>query len=111
MAKQTKRTEEPVSKKAKRRQAKSASASSAPQADGAMSECALLCQENHWREAVKLLKLTSVKAKKDGKMDLANSLDLALQKIEYSLRRQMATALLVAVKGMLKKEFLLDVGE
>ncbi len=101
-----------TSRKSRRRQARATPESEpAAQPEDAMSQCALLCQENRWREAALLMRRTSAKAKKDGKEELSASLELALQKIEYSLRRQMATAFIVAVKGVLKKEFLLDVGE
>lgn len=84
---------------------------SSVQPEDAMSRVAMLCQENRWREAAQLCRRTCAKADKDGKDDLAFGLRMALGKIEYSLRRQMAVALVVKSKEFLKKEYLLDVGE
>lgn len=81
------------------------------QPEDAMSRVAMLCQEGNWREAVLLCRRTSAKAEKDGKDDLAFGLQMALRKIECSLRRQMAVALVAKSKEFLKKEYLLDVGE
>ena len=47
----------------------------------------------------------------DGKEDMAVSLSMALQKIDRSLRRQMAASFIAAAKDMLQKEYLLDVGQ
>lgn len=76
-----------------------------------MSEIALLCQENRWREAVLLGHGALEEAKADGKEDMAFSLSMAMAKIEMSWRRQMAAAFMSKAKEMLKKEYLLDVGE
>jgi hypothetical protein len=38
-------------------------------------------------------------------------LEMAYQKVERSLRRQMTAAFIVSAKEMLKKEYLLDVGQ
>lgn len=103
-----------VSKKARRRQARAASASAndpQPQSEDAMSQCALLCQERRWREATMLLRKTCIKARKEGKDDVAAGMLMALPKIEHSLRRQMAASFIVAAQHLLKKEYLLDVGE
>ncbi len=81
------------------------------QPEDAMSRVALLCQEGQWREAVLLCRRTSAKAEKEGKDDLAFGLKMALRKIEYSLRRQMASALVAKSREFLSKEYLLDVGE
>ncbi len=113
-----------VGKKAKKRQARAAARAAAakakpqpassrketaPQPEDAMSRCALLCQEQRWREASLLCYRMSKKAEEDGKAELAASLGGALKKIEYSLRRQMAAAVIVAARDYLNKEYLLDV--
>ena len=111
-----------VGKKAKKRQAKAAARAAAtkprpqpanrdaaPQPEDAMSRCAILCQEQRWREASLLCRRMSRKAEEDGKTELASSLEGALRKIEYSLRRQMAAAAIIAVREFLSKEYLLDV--
>ncbi len=117
---------EVVGKKAQKRLAKAAakakaaerartqggsSHDAAPQPDDAMSRCALLCQEQRWREAALLCRNMSQKALDEGKPELAAGLQGALRKIEYSLRRQMAAAFVVTIRDWLKKEYLLDVGE
>ena len=76
-----------------------------------MSQCVALCQEQHWREAALLCRHVHSKAERDGKNDLAMSLDGALKKIEFSLRRQMAATLAFGAKKLLKKEYLLDAGQ
>ena len=76
-----------------------------------MSQCVALCQEQRWREAVLLCRRMYRKAKGDGNAELAGSLAAAMVKLEYSLRRQIAGALVDAAKDLLAKEFLLDVGE
>ena len=81
------------------------------QPEGAMSRCALLCQEQRWREAALLCRRMSIKAQDEGKAEVAASLEGAQKKIEYSLRRQMAAAYLNAARDFLKKEYLLDVGK
>jgi hypothetical protein len=83
----------------------------APPADDTMSRCALLCQEQRWREAALLCRTASQKALAEGKPELAAGLQGALRKIEYSLRRQMAAAFVATVRDWLNKEYLLDVGE
>ena len=79
-------------------------------AEDPMSQCALLCQEQRWREAVMLVRRVQAKAEHDGKKEIAASLQAASKKIEYSLRRQMAAAVIHAARGLLNKEYLLDVG-
>jgi len=74
-----------------------------------MGECVALCQKNRWREAVLLCRRLRRKAIENGNEDLHNSLTAALSKVEYSLRRQMAGALIMAARDVLAKEFLLDV--
>ncbi|NOY81320.1 MAG: hypothetical protein GXP31_09985 [Kiritimatiellaeota bacterium] len=76
-----------------------------------MSRCAMLCQEERWREALLLLRQVQEKARKSGNLALRDSLEAARGKIEYSLRRQMAAALLKSAEELLRREFLLDVGE
>ena len=76
-----------------------------------MSQIALLCQENRWREAVLMGRNALAEAKDEGREDVAMPLEIALVKIEMSLRRQMAAAFMNKAKEMLKKEYLLNVGE
>jgi len=76
-----------------------------------MSQCVSLCQEQRWREALLLLRRMCEKAQKEGNADLYVSLTGAQQKIEYSLRRQMAANLVAAARELLAKEYLLDVGQ
>ncbi len=80
-------------------------------ANDPMNQCVRLCQEQRWREALLLCRRVRSEADSTGKNDLYNSLSGAQNKIEYSLRRQMATALVEAAKDVLAKEYLLDVGE
>jgi hypothetical protein len=75
-----------------------------------MSQIALLCQDLRWREAALLARRMGRKAREEGKGERVASLDGARKKIEYSLRRQMATALITSVQRFLAKEYLLDVG-
>ena len=96
---------------AERERAQAAPREAPPPADDSMSRCALLCQEQRWREASLLFRTMSQKALDEGKPELAAGLQGALRKIEYSLRRQMAAAFIVAVRDCLSKEYLLDVGE
>jgi len=76
-----------------------------------MSECAALCQQGKWREALILCRNECDKAETRGNDELAQSLNMAQAKIEYSLRREMAAALINSGKKVLAKEYLLDVGE
>jgi len=76
-----------------------------------MSRCAMLCQEGRWREAFLLLLQVEERARKRGDDALLQTLAAARGKIEYSLRRQMAAALIRASADLLRKEFLLDVAE
>jgi len=75
-----------------------------------MSRVALLCQNMQWREALLLCRSGLDKAKEDQNEDAEFGLSMAMQKIDHSLRRQMVTALIVASKDMLNKEYLLNVG-
>ncbi len=104
-AKRSKRSK----RKAKRR-ASETPAQAAP-SDDTMSQVVVLCQEQRWREAALLCRRARERAKKDGRGPLAKALQGALGKIEYSLRRQMAAALVLKARHLLKKEYLLDVGE
>jgi hypothetical protein len=70
----------------------------------------MLCQENRWREALLLCRRIMADTAPENE-DLRAGLGAASNKIEYSLRRQKAAALLIAAKQMLSKEYLLDVGE
>jgi hypothetical protein len=76
-----------------------------------MSQCALLCQEQRWREAAQIFQSVCKKAANANNKDLLAGLTAARLKVEYSLRRQMATTLTQGAKRLLAKEFLLDVGE
>ena len=68
--------------------------------DDTMSRVALLCQENRWREAVLLCKQSLAEAEEKGESDLVLPLQMALPKLEYSLRRQMVAALVNGMKNM-----------
>ena len=74
-----------------------------------MSQVALLCQENSWRKAVQLCRAARAKAEAEGKD--CTMFEMVLQKLERSLRRQMAASFVSASQAMLKKEYLLDVGQ
>ena len=107
-----------VDKKAKRKMAKANKAAVVAQqtkevavVDDTMSRVALLCQESRWREAVELCRTSLEKAIAEDKEDLQMTLEMALPKLEYSLRRQMAAALVKQSGIMLQKEYHLDVGE
>ncbi len=76
-----------------------------------MSRCAMLCQEQRWREALALLMQVQENARNRNDKALYNTLAAARGKIEYSLRRQMAAGLIKEARALLKKEFLLDVAE
>ena len=80
-------------------------------ADDAMSQIARLCQENNWREAVLTCRGAMAECRETGREDMLMLLTGALEKLEMSLRRQMASAFIVNAKKMLNKEYLLDVGE
>jgi hypothetical protein len=80
------------------------------QPEDAMSKCAVLCQQQRWREAVQLCQRSCARARREGKDDLYATLSIALQKLEFSLRRQMAAALVKEMSVLLNKEYLLDVG-
>lgn len=111
---------EVISKKSKRRMAKAASRAQQQQqqqqsvieeGDDTMSRVALLCQEERWREAVSLCHEALAKARAEGREDLEMTIEMALPKLEYSWRRQRAAVLISSSIAMLKKEYLLDVGE
>jgi hypothetical protein len=95
-------------KKAKRK-AKASKSPASSGDDDTMSRVVELCQELRWREAVLLCRTAQAKAAEEGREDLAFSLALALPKLEWSLRRQIAAAFIQEAKAMLKKEYLLDV--
>lgn len=103
-----------VAKASKKKKAETAGKKAAPkqpQPVDAMSECAMLCQEQKWREALLLCRRMHTKAQKEGNPDLYVSLEGARAKIEFSLRRQIASHLIESAKQVLAKEYLLDVGE
>jgi hypothetical protein len=80
--------------------------------DDLMTQCVMLCQENRWREAALVGRTLIHLARETGHDEFADGFEQgAMQKIEYSLRRQMASSLIVAARDFLKKEFLLDVAE
>ena len=100
------------SKSRKRKKSEPAAAQEQPPpTTDPMTQCVTLCQEQRWREALLLCRRICAKAEKEGNDDLYTSLSGAQNKIEYSLRRQMAAALIESAKEMLAKEYLLDVGE
>ena len=89
----------------------------APQAEEAndvMSRIAVLCQENRWREAVLTARQALAEAEngeENENSEFVLPLTMAVSKLEMSLKRQMAAAFLNKAEEMLKKEYLLDVGE
>ncbi len=79
-----------------------------------MSRIAVLCQENRWREAVLTARQALADAENGGEdenSDFVVPLTMAVSKLEMSLKRQMAAAFLNKAEEMLKKEYLLNVGE
>ncbi len=108
-----------IDKKTKRKQAKAnkmlqqQQQQKAPEEEGGdtMSQVAVLCQNGKWREAVLLCHKALETAKAENREDLQMTLEMALPKLEYSLRRQQAAALISSSKAMLQKEYHLDVGE
>ena len=79
-----------------------------------MSQIASLCQENRWREAVLTARKTLAEAEngeENENSEFVLPLTMAVQKLERSLKRQMAAAFLNKAEEMLKKEYLLNVGE
>lgn len=107
-------SEKKLSKRKRRRVARTPQiATDAPQSapDDTMSQCVALCQNQQWREAVLLCRKMGDKARREGKKDLAETLKNASHKIEFSLRRQMAAALMSDAAELLKREYLLDAGK
>ncbi|HPY89520.1 MAG TPA: hypothetical protein PLT23_02260 [Lentisphaeria bacterium] len=98
-------------KKAKRKANKASKSQVSSVDDDTMSRVVEFCQELRWREAVLLCRTAQAKAEEEGREELAFSLSLALPKLEWSLRRQIAAAFIHEAKAMLKKEYLLDVGQ
>jgi hypothetical protein len=82
----------------------------APPGTDLLSQTVLLCQEQRWREAALVCQRLLDRARHDGNVDLEQSMTMAMVKIEYSLRRQMAAAAVDATRQLVAKEFLLDVG-
>lgn len=105
-------SEKKRSKRKRKRSARTPQPAAASEAspDDAMSQCVALCQKQQWRDAVLLCRRMGDKARREGKKDLADTLKNASHKIEFSLRRQMAAALLSDAAELLKREYLLDVG-
>ena len=73
--------------------------------DDTMGRVVALCQENRWREA-KLLCLGAIQRyQEEGKPENAAGVEVALQKIDRSLRRQMVAAFVFKTeKELLGKE-------
>ena len=86
-----------------------------PQEDNdIMSKIAVLCQENRWREAVLTARQALAEAESnegDENSDFILPLQMAVGKLEMSLKRQMAAAFLNKAEEMLNKEYLQNVGE
>lgn len=76
-----------------------------------MSQIAILCQDNRWREALLVARAALNAANEEGREDDAIPLSIAIEKLDMSLRRQMASAFISNAENMLKKECLLNVGE
>ena len=102
---------EAAASKAKGRKRKASTGQEDAEAIDPLNQCVTLCQEQRWREALMLCRRLCGDAEDAEKRDLYASLAGAQVKIEYSLRRQMAAALISETKTMLTKEYLLDVGE
>lgn len=98
-------------KKAKRKANKASKSPAISVEDDIMSRVVELCQELRWRDAVLLCRKAQAKAAEENREELAFSLSLALPKLEWSLRRQIAAVFIQEAKAMLKKEYLLDVGQ
>lgn len=98
-------------RKAKKRSAKVSKETTEANPEDSMGQGVALCQEERWREALALFLKMRNKARKDGKTDLVGTLNTALLKVEYSVRRQMAAALTKGAQELLAKEYLLDVGQ
>ncbi len=81
-----------------------------PPADDPMSKCVALCQEQRWREALVLFMSMCDKAERENNQPMVEGLSAGRQKVEYSLRRQMAAALIKGSRQLLAEEYLLDVG-
>ena len=96
---------------AKKRKKNAAAESAAAAPADPMTQCVTLCQEKRWRDALLLCRRVRAKAEQEGNDDLCLGLAGAQSKIEYSLRRQMAAAMIESAKELLAKEYLLDVGE
>jgi len=111
-AKTTEASSKKLSKRKRKRSARGPQTAAVvtPEPDDTMSQCVALCQQQQWREAVLLCRKMGEKARREGKKDLAETLKNASHKIEFSLRRQMAAALLSGAAELLKREYLLDVG-
>lgn len=76
-----------------------------------MTHCVTCCQEGRWREAAIAARQMVQQAEAGGNAEFREGFEGAMQKIEYSLRRQMAAAVISSSKEFLKKECLLDVAE
>ena len=82
-----------------------------PVVEDPMTHCVTCCQEGRWREAALAARQMLQQAEEAGHDEFREGFDGAMQKIDYSLRRQMAIAVVNASKEFLKKECLLDVAE
>ena len=79
-----------------------------------MSSIALLCQENRWREAVLTARQALAEAENGENSENADfvvPLQMAVGKLEMSLKRQIAAAFLNKAEELLNKEYLQNVGE
>ncbi|MFW5893814.1 MAG: hypothetical protein ACOCUY_01610 [Verrucomicrobiota bacterium] len=76
-----------------------------------MSQCVALCQEQRWREALIIFMRMCDKAERENNQPMVEGLMAGRQKVEYSLRRQMAAGLIHGARQLLAEEYLLDVGE
>lgn len=75
-----------------------------------MSKCVTACQEKRWREAAQAGRQFIAQCKENGNDEFAKTFEEgALRKIDYSLKRQMAAALIRNSKTLLSKEYLIDV--
>ena len=90
-------------KKAKRKANKASKSPAISVEDDIMSRVVELCQELRWRDAVLLCRKAQAKAAEENREELAFSLSLALPKLEWSLRRQIAAGVHSRSKSHVEK--------
>ncbi len=91
--------------------AASKSKQKSPDSADYMSQCVALCQEQKWREALLLCRQAEQESRQKSKPEIYAGLQAAETKIDRSVRREMADALIKKTAELLQKEYLLDVSE